>query len=249
MTRCLILDPPLRVCDDQVRESLEDAQLKLQRERGTDLTMFSPRASSIAHHACDAQTRGVWSEICNELVHHCCTLYPRNFFGVCQLPQSPGVAPETCIAELARRVKEFGSVGCNLNADPSGADWKQPPLTDRWWYPLYEKMVELDVPAMVHVSRSSNPAVHTTGLYDPNADTTAFMQFLPSDLFQDVPRLKFVSPQGGRAVPCHWGRFRGLAQDMRRPQLQQLLLQNVCFDICVYDRPGRRAAAQGRSRG
>ena len=35
---------------------------------------------------------------------------------------------------------EYGFVGCNLNPDPSGADWKEPPLTEKWWYPLYEKL-------------------------------------------------------------------------------------------------------------
>ena len=48
------LDVPLnaqeKISDDQIRESLENAQLKLQRARGTDLTIFSPRASAMAHH-------------------------------------------------------------------------------------------------------------------------------------------------------------------------------------------------------
>ena len=121
----------LRICDDQVRESLEGVQLKVQRECGTDVTMFSPRAGSMAHHVCDAQRSRVWSEICNELVHRRCKLYPRNFLRVCQLPQSPTVAPQTCIAELERCVKEFGFVGCDLNPDPSGGYWKEPPLTEQ----------------------------------------------------------------------------------------------------------------------
>ena len=36
----------LDISDDQIRESLEGAQLKFQRERGTDVTIFSPRASA-----------------------------------------------------------------------------------------------------------------------------------------------------------------------------------------------------------
>jgi 4-oxalmesaconate hydratase len=228
----------LIVSDDQIRESLEGAQLKLQRSRGTDRTLFSPRASAMSHHIGNAETSRVWSEICNELVHRCCALYPDNFVGVCQLPQSPGVPPSTCIDELERCVKEYGFVGCNLNPDPSGGYWKDPPLTDRWWYPLYEKMVELEVPAMVHVSTSCNPAFHTTGAHYLNADTTAFMQFLTSKLFRDFPTLKFVIPHGGGAVPYHWGRFRGLAQDMKLPPLKELLLDNVFFDTCVYHRPG-----------
>jgi 4-oxalmesaconate hydratase len=228
----------LRVSDDELRESLEGAQLKLQRSRGTDLTVFSPRAASMGHHIGDERVSRVWSELCNDLIHRCCTLYPRNFVGVCQLPQSPGAPPATCIPELERCVKELGFVGCNLNPDPSGGHWKEPPLTDRWWYPLYEKLVELDVPAMVHVSTSCNPAFHTTGAHYLNADTTAFMQFLVSDLFRDFPALRFIIPHGGGAVPYHWGRFRGLAQDLKRPPLRELLLNNVFFDTCVYHRPG-----------
>ena len=228
----------LRIGDDQIRDSLEAAQLKLQRERGSDVTFFSPRAIAMEHHVGDAHVSAAWSRICNNLIHRCCSLYPKNFAAVCQLPQSPGVPPQNCIAELERCVRELGFIGCNLNPDPSGGYWKDPPLTDRWWYPLYEKMVELDVPAMVHVSGSCNPNFHATGAHYINGDTTAFMQFLTSNLFSDFPTLRFVIPHGGGAVPYHWGRYRGLAQDLRRPPLPELLLNNVFFDTCVYHQAG-----------
>src|SRR5260221_1514491 len=99
-------------------------------------------------------------------------------------------------------------------------------------------MVELDVPAMVHVSSSCNPNFHATGAHYINGDTTAFMQFLTSDLFKDFPTLKFIIPHGGGAVPYHWGRYRGLAQDLKRPLLKDHLLKNVFFDTCVYHLPG-----------
>ena len=228
----------LAIGDDELRESLEKAQLRLQRERGTDLTIFSPRAMAMSHHIGKAETSQEWSRLCNDLIHRVCTLYPRNFAPVCQLPQSPGVPPANCIPELERCVGELGFIGCNLNPDPSGGHWKDPPLTDRWWYPLYEKMVELDVPAMVHVSASCNPCFHAVGAHYINADTTAFMQFLTSDLFRDFPTLKFIIPHGGGAVPYHWGRYRGLAQDMARPPLKDSLLKNVFFDTCVYHQAG-----------
>jgi 4-oxalmesaconate hydratase len=228
----------LGITDDEIRQSLEGAQLKLQRERGTDLTIFSPRASGMAHHVGTAQTSAEWTRICNDLIHRVCSLYPRNFVGVCQLPQSPGVEPRRCGEELERCVTELGFIGCNLNPDPSGGYWRDPPLSDRWWYPLYEKMVDLDVPAMIHVSSACNPCFHTTGAHYINADTTAFMQFLTSDLFHDFPTLKFIIPHGGGAVPYHWGRYRGLAQDMKRPPLCEHLLNNVFFDTCVYHLPG-----------
>jgi 4-oxalmesaconate hydratase len=227
-----------QVSDDRLRQSVEGAQLRLQRERGTSLTLFSPRASGMSHHIGDAGVSAAWSRLSNDLIHRMTRLYPANFVGVCQLPQSPGVEPKNCIDELARCVNELGFVGCNLNPDPSGGYWTDPPLTDRWWYPLYEKMVELDVPAMVHVSAAANPAFHTTGSHYINGDTTAFMQFLVSDLFKDFPTLRFVIPHGGGAVPYHWGRYRGLAQDLKRPPLSELLLKNVFFDTCVYHQPG-----------
>ncbi len=39
-------------------------------------------------------------------------------------------------------------------------------------------------------------------------------------------------------MPYHWGRYRGLAQDMKRPPLKEHLLKNVFFDTCVYHQPG-----------
>ena len=228
----------VKVTDDEIRESLEGAQLKFQRERGTDVTIFSPRASAMAHHIGDAATSLHWSQHCNDLIHRVCSLYPENFVGVCQLPQTPGVPPANCIAELERCVKELGFIGCNLNPDPSGGHWTAPPLTDKYWYPFYEKMVELDVPAMVHVSSSCNANFHATGAHYINADTTAFMQFLTADLFKDFPALRFIIPHGGGAVPYHWGRYRGLAQDMKRPPLGELIRNNVFFDTCVYHLPG-----------
>ncbi|MHB1304277.1 MAG: amidohydrolase family protein [Acidiphilium sp.] len=238
------LAPAPRFGDDEIRETIVAGQLRIQRERGTDLTIFSPRAAGMAHHDSDAAGNAAWADLCNTLIHRVCTLFPRNFIGVCQLPQAPGTAPANCIAELERCVRDYGFVGCNLNPDPSGGYWTDPPLTDRWWYPLYEKMVELDVPAMVHVSSSCNPNFHATGAHYLNGDTTAFMQFLTSDLFRDFPTLKFIIPHGGGAVPYHWGRYRGLAQDMGLPPLGEHLLNNVFFDTCVYHLPGTELLAK-----
>src|SRR5665213_481543 len=231
-------DGEINITDDQIRESLEGAQLKLQRERGSDVTIFSPRASAMAHHIGDATTSLHWTEQCNDLIYRVCNLYPENFVGVAQLPQTPGDPLANCIRELERPVNELGFVGCYLNPDPSGGYWGAPPLTDKYWYPFYEKMVELDVPAMMHVSASCNPNFHATGAHYINADTTAFMQFIQADLFKDFPGLRMIIPHGGGAVPYHWGRYRGLAQDMKKPLLTELLLNNVFFDTCVYHLPG-----------
>ena len=226
------------ISDDQIRESIELNQLKLLRERGADMTIFSPRASTMAHHVGDEQVSQTWTAACNNLIARVVELFPEQFIGVCQLPQSPGVPIENSIAELKRCVSELGFVGCNLNPDPSGGHWTAPPLTDRHWYPFFEKMVELDVPAMIHVSGSCNPNFHATGAHYINADTTAFMQFLQGDLFADFPDLRFIIPHGGGAVPYHWGRYRGLADMLKKPLLTEHVMKNVFFDTCVYHQPG-----------
>ena len=228
----------LRISDDELRESIESNQLRLMNERGCDLTIFSPRASFMAHHIGDFEVSAAWSAICNELCHRIATLFPEHFVPVAMLPQSPGVDPASCIPEMVKCIEQYGNVGINLNPDPSGGHWTAPPLTDRHWYPIYEKMVEYGVPAMVHVSTSCNACFHTTGAHYINADTTAFMQFLQGDLFKDFPALKFIVPHGGGAAPYHWGRYRGLAQMLNKPLLQDHLLNNIFFDTCVYHQPG-----------
>jgi 4-oxalmesaconate hydratase len=232
--------PPLypAISDDAIRETLEANQIRLIRERGADMTIFSPRASAMAPHVGDESVAKAWANVNNDLIKRCVDLYPEIFAGVCMLPQNPKADLAASIEELERCVTELGFIGCNLNPDPGGGHFTAPPLTDRFWYAFYEKMVELDVPAMIHVSGSCNPGLHATGAYYIAADTIAFMQLIEGDLFSDFPTLRFIIPHGGGAVPYHWGRYRGLADMLKKPALADYLMNNVYFDTCVYHQPG-----------
>ena len=228
--------------DSELREIIANNQYKLQQERGADITIFSPRASAMEPHIGDSETSIDWAKACNNMIKRSIDLFPDNFVGVCQLPQQINdggpAGLEDAIEELERCVLDLGFVGCNLNPDPSGGRFSAPPLTDRYWYPIYEKMVELRVPAMIHVSGSCNSCLHATGSYYMAADTNAFMNLLTGDLFSDFPELNFIIPHGGGAVPYHWGRYRGLADMLKKPSLDQHIMQNVYFDTCVYHQPG-----------
>jgi 4-oxalmesaconate hydratase len=228
----------LKISDDEIRESIEENQLARMKERGIDVTIFSPQASFMTHHIGDFNTSATWAALCNELCYRVTQLFPKNFVGAAMLPQSPGVDISTCFPEMRKCINEFGFVGINLNPDPSGGYWRDPPLSDSYWHPIYKEMIALDVPAMIHVSTSCNDCFHTTGAHYLNADTTAFMQCLTSDLFEQFPALRFLIPHGGGAVPYHWGRFRGLAKDMNIHDINQKLLNNIYFDTCVYHQPG-----------
>src|SRR6187401_3412760 len=80
------LAPDLKVSDDEVRETIEKNQLRIQRERGVDLTIFSPQAGAMAHHIGNETTSKHWTQASNDMIHRVSTLYPDNFVGVCQLP-------------------------------------------------------------------------------------------------------------------------------------------------------------------
>jgi len=224
----------VNISDDEIRSSLEKGQIKLLDERGIDVMLFSPMASAMGHHFGSAKISRHWTEVSNDLIHRACTLYPDRFVGVCALPQSPGVPLKDSCEELERCVREFGFIGCNVNPDPSGGYWTDPPLGDEWWYPLYEKLVELNATAMVHASATCNPAFHTTGSHYLNVDATAFMQLLESRVFKDFPTLKLVISHGGGNVPYQAARYRALCL-MNKWEPFEAFVKRLYFDTTVYN--------------
>jgi len=85
--------------DDELREIIENNQLKLQRERGADMTIFSPRASRMGETSVD------WAHACNNMIKRVCDLFPDNFVGVCQLPQQIiGTSLDLVMSACMRRV-------------------------------------------------------------------------------------------------------------------------------------------------
>ena len=231
------------ISDDEIRSSLEKSQIRLLDERGIDVMLFSPMASAMGHHFGSEAISRHWTEVSNDLIHRVCALFPDRFVGVCALPQSPGVKPTACAEELERCVTELGFVGCNVNPDPSGGFWTDPPLGDEWWYPLYEKMQELDVPAMLHASATCNPAFHTTGSHYLNVDATAFMQLLESRVFQDFPRLKLILTHGGGNVPFQEARYRALCL-MNKWEPFEAFLKRLYFDTTVYSQEAMQMLIQ-----
>lgn len=79
----------LKISDDELRQSIETNQLKFMKERGVDLTIFSPRASFMAHHIGDFAVSSAWAAICNELCYRVSQLFPDHFVGAAMLPQVP----------------------------------------------------------------------------------------------------------------------------------------------------------------
>ncbi|WP_297084647.1 amidohydrolase family protein, partial [uncultured Demequina sp.] len=92
------------ITDDEIRETIESNQLRLIRERGADVTIFSPRASAMGHHLGDLDTSIAWTAACNDLIGRVVDLFPETFVGVAQLPQAAGAPLDAAVRELEARV-------------------------------------------------------------------------------------------------------------------------------------------------
>ena len=115
----------------------------------------------------------------------------------------PTPSPNCAAASGAR-----ASSACNLNPDPSGGYWTAPPMTDPYWYPLYEAMVELDVPGddprrHRRATRTSTPSARTTSTPTRRCSCSSSR----ATCSREFPTLRLVIPHGGGAVPYHWGRL------------------------------------------
>ena len=198
--------------DDEIRDSLETNQLRLQRERGTDLTIFSPRAIWMGHHVgnehtsevLDASTRTSWSTgsaTCTPTTSRRCASCPSR-------PVRPSTPASPSCVGASRRWGSSGATSTPIRPGATGPGRRCRTVVAA----AVGGMCELDVPAMIHVSAACNPHFHTTGSHYLGADTTAFMQALTSGFLRDFPGLRWVIPHGGGAVPYHWGRFKGMAE-------------------------------------
>jgi predicted TIM-barrel fold metal-dependent hydrolase len=233
----------VKVSDDELHVALNHAEigpkghLDALHAHGTDVQLVSPRPFQLMHSEKPAKLVRWFAEECHNIIHRQTQLYPNRFFGVASLPQAAGAPIEEALPELERCVKELGFVGCLLNPDPyENSGQEAPPLGDRYWYPLYEKLCELDIPAHIHTASSrSERASYSVHLI--NEGTIAILGLLSSDVFKDFPNLKIIVSHGGGAIPYQLGRFdapslRGRGATRFRDRLKLLY-----FDTVLYTAP------------
>ena len=222
-----------KLTDEAVRtagQSIVDIMDKV----GTDIQFLSPRPYMQMHSVKPAKVTALWTQHMNDLVHRTVQMFPTRFRGVAGLPQYRDASPENCLAELEFRVKEQGFIGCLLNPDPTEGDGAPPPgLGDPFWYPLYEKLCELDIPALIHSAGSCQPRESYT-LKFINEESIAIVSLMQSAVFEKFPTLKLIVPHGGGAIPYHMGRFR--AWSVRKGgAFFDDQLKRLHFDTTTYD--------------
>jgi 4-oxalmesaconate hydratase len=222
-----------KLTDEAVRQAGQGI-IDIMDRVGTDIQFLSPRPYMQMHSVKPAAVTALWTAHMNDLVFETVKMFPKRFRAVAGLPQYRDESPANSLAELEFRVKEQGFIGCLLNPDPTEGDGAPPPgMGDKFWYPLYEKLCELDVPALVHSAGSCQPR-ETYTLKFINEESIAITSLMESKVFDDFPTLKLIFPHGGGAIPYHMGRFR--AWNIRRGKTPyEQLLRRVHFDTTTYD--------------
>lgn len=197
-----------------------------------DRQLISPRPFQMAHSVKPARVVHWFTEETNNIIHRTVQLLPDRFFGIAGLPQVAGDPIENSLPELERCVTQLGFRGCLLNPDPfENGPEEAPPLGDRYWYPLYEKLCELDVPAHIHAASSQSERTPYT-LHFINEESIAVIGLVESDVFKDFPQLKIVISHGGGAIPYQIGRFQSLSS--RKGVDFLAAMRNMYYDTVLY---------------
>lgn len=210
-------------------------------ERQIDVQLIGPRPFVMLGWM-EPHLLPAWSEYVNDMIHKQCTLAPDRFLGACQLPQiSDAADTSNCIPELDRCVNELGFVATYVSPDPAGRR-TTPGMHEPYWFPLYERCQQLDVPIIVHGTNSLDPRFRVVPQnYQLGFVTEQFLavQFLShGDVFDRYPDLRIVT--------CHCGGAlnRFIPTD---PHLAQKdLSNNLFFDTCAYDLVFLEAAIKQR---
>lgn len=204
---------------------------------GTDYQLLSPRPFQMMHSEKPAKLVHWFTEETNNIIARQTQLMPDRFAPIAGLPQVAGDPVDVVLPELERCVR-MGFKGCLLNPDPFENSRVEPaPMGDRYWYPLYEKLCELDVPAHIHSAGSrSGRAPYTLNFL--LEETMAVYGLLESEVFRDFPELKIVVSHGGGAIPFHIGRFRSSAARRGFEFLDQM--RKLFFDTVLYSEEALR---------
>jgi len=233
---------PLKFTDEQLENALRGApgvfgraHLDQLDKHGTDLQLISPRPFQLMPSEKPSKIVHWWHEECHNVIAENVRLHPDRFKGVAALPLAAGDPVESALPELERCVKKLGFVGCIFNTDPYENSGIEPPaLSERYWYPFYEKLCELDIPAMIHSNSSHSMRTN----YSTNfilEETIAVVTLCNSDVFKDFPNLKIIVPHGGGAVPYQLGRYQ--AATWARPKGERFLdrMRKLWYDCVLYN--------------
>jgi predicted TIM-barrel fold metal-dependent hydrolase len=223
-----------KVSDERLRASGEDC-IALMDSVGTDVQFISPRPYTLGHSDESPAVTRLWVQANNDTIARQVAMFPHRLRGVAALPQSPQTSPASWMDELERCVTQHGFIGALLNPDPAEGLGGLPALGDPYWYPVFEKLVELDVPALIHSAACRNDRETYTGHFITE-ETTGILSLLDSDVFDRFPQLRLIIAHGGGSVPYQIGRWRALEWRHDKTSMGfDVKLTKLWFDTVLYN--------------
>ena len=159
--------------------------------RRIDVQIIGPRPFMTLGQVLPTYSMRLWAEHVNATIAQQLTFYPDRFLGAAMLPQDSTAADSSHMLEtLEVAVSELGFVAAYVSPDPKGLR-TTPGMNEPYWYPLYEKVVELGVPIIIHGTNTVDPRFHVV----PNNYQMGFAieQFIAwqilshSDVFERFP--------------------------------------------------------------
>lgn len=174
---------------------------------GTDLQLISPRPYHLGHSMQPSRLVHSWVAANNDIIARTVELHPTRFAGIAALPITPGNPVSDAFAELHRAIDQLGFVGVLVNPDPAEGTAPGPALNDRYWFPLYEKLTELDVPMQIH-SAGCYSERETYSEHFITEESIAILSMLRGDVFEHFPTLRVIVSHGGGSVPYQLGRWQ-----------------------------------------
>ena len=228
--------------DEEIKECAA-ANVAIMDSVGTDMQLLSPRPFTLMHSHKRAEDVVKWIKLNNNFVARTVELYPTRFRGVAALPQIAGEPVSVVFDEIDRCINELGFVGVLVNPDPGEGDGKTPNLAEKYWYPLYEKLVEMDIPAHIHSAACCGRETYSEHFI--SEESLAITSITRSAVFKDFPTLKLMISHGGGSVPYQVGRWRAQKQgyetsfgknNKENTETFDDILQKFYFDTVLYNK-------------
>ena len=236
----------LKIADDLVAKAAQP-HVDLIKKLGIDLQFISARPFQQMHSEKPEKLVHWLAKATNDVIAQNCRLFPGVFAGVASLPQCYGVSPTNTFDELDRCVNELGFIACSVNPDPGeGAGEPTPNLGHEYWYPLYEKLVALDVPALIHAASCRCVEKESYSHHMITEHSIACWALATGDVYKHFPNLKIVISHGGGSVPYQIGRWRagrllrpltaGVQMHETKSETFDESLRKMYFDGVLYSR-------------
>jgi aminocarboxymuconate-semialdehyde decarboxylase len=213
-----------------------ELQIEEMDARGIDMHVLFTGPVFMSTWWADAQTAAQLTRRMNDTVADWVRKYPKRFVGTVTLPMQD-VTP--AVAELRRAMRELGHKAVMLPSNVDGAY-----LGERKFWPLWEEIRRLDIPAFIHPEGIRDPWYHKFALWNSIGqqieESKAMASIIYEGLLDAIPELKIVIAHGGGYFPYCIGR---VDRNVEKAEAQVNLgdrkpsdyLRHFYYDTCVFD--------------